>query len=101
MPKKYVMDKIQFLTSKVTGDSSTSNPTDDIADGPLLEVYISGSWVSTTEDVFRSWVGIRRLNGDEHHGSIVSFGTDAVYTGRRTCACQVCQAQVEPKFKKN
>lgn len=75
---------------------------DDSIGNRILQVYAESSWVETTEDIFRSWTGLRRINGEDYHGPIYGFGSidDSVtYAGHRTCACKVCQQYVEPKFK--
>ena len=95
------MDAFELLESTPAFDNLPETPTDDVAAGPLLEVKVNKSWVETTEDVFRSWTGLRRVNGEEHHGDVFPLGSDKLYTGARVCPCRTCQGSVEPKFKKN
>lgn len=75
-------------------------PTDDIAVGDIREIDFNGKWMLADEDIFRSWTGLRRINGADHHGS-VSYVEGGLYTGARSCGCKTCQEHVEPKFRKN
>ena len=74
------MDKIELLMSNPSFEKAVVVPTDDI---------------------FRSWTGERRINGDEHHGPVYALGSDVPYTGSRVCGCSECQSHVEPRFRKN
>lgn len=95
------MDKIELLESVPEIDKTILIPTDDVAAGPLMEVYVNSAWVATDEEIFKSWTGPRRINGDEHHGPVYALGTTTVYTGARICACKTCQSNVEPRYRKN
>lgn len=95
------MDTFELLESTPQIDALPEVATDDVAAGPIMEVKVNKTWMSTSEDIFRSWTGPRRINGEEHHGEVFPLGSDKVYTGARVCPCRVCQASVEPKFKKN
>jgi len=75
--------------------------TDDIASAPLLEIQFEDVWILAEEDVFGSWTGLRRKNGEEVHGPIYPLGGKTFYTGSRVCGCKACQEHVEAKFKKN
>lgn len=77
---------------------------DDSIGDVIYQVKYGEDWIETTEAIFRSWTGLRRVNGDDHHGPVYNFGTDdkiIPYTGNRTCGCEACQVNVEAKFKKN
>jgi hypothetical protein len=95
------MDKIELLTSTPSFEKHIVTPTDDISPEPIMEVKVGPSWVETPEDVFRSWTGERRINGDPYHGPIYGLASDTLYTGARTCACSTCQSHVEPRLRKN
>lgn len=95
------MEKIELLESTPDIEKPFAPPTDDVASGPIMEVFVNSSWVETTEGVFKSWTGPRRINGEEHHGPIYAFGTETVYTGARVCSCRMCQSTVEPKLRPN
>lgn len=95
------MNDFEVLESIPEIDSVPLVPTDDVAGEPLLEVKTGGIWVATSEDIFRSWTGPRRINGDEHHGPIYALGTQTLYTGARICACRECQSTVDHKHRKN
>ena len=95
------MDKIELLMSNPSFEKSVVVPTDDIATEPITEVKVGPSWIEVTDDIFRSWTGERRINGDEHHGPVYALGSDVPYTGSRVCGCSECQSHVEPRFRKN
>ena len=95
------MDKIQFLESIPEIDKAILVPTDDVAGEPLMEVQVNAAWVVTDEEIFKSWTGPRRINGDEYHGPVYALGTSTVYTGARVCACSTCQSSVAARDRKN
>jgi hypothetical protein len=37
-----------------------------------------GDWVEVTEDIFRSWTGGRRINGEEYTGPVFYLFTDRI-----------------------
>lgn len=77
---------------------------DDSIGTIIYQVKYGEDWIETTESIFRSWTGLRRINGDDHHGPVYNFGAEAPitpYTGNRTCGCLTCQMHVEAKYKKN
>ena len=75
-------------------------PTDDVATDDVREIDFHGKWILAEEDIFRSWTGLRRINGSDHHGP-VQYMEGGLYTGSRVCGCRTCQEHVEPKFRKN
>ena len=75
--------------------------TDDVAAEPILEVLYDGTWVLTTSDIWESWTGLRRRNGQDHHGSVRYMDGGGTYTGRRICPCGTCQAHTEAKYRPN
>lgn len=78
------------------------HPTDDIASGPILEIEAAGIWIPTDQGIWESWTGLRKINGEDHHGPVVPvLHPDRIYTGHRVCPCRTCQAHVEPRFKPN
>lgn len=56
------------------------------------EISINGSWVSVTHDIFRSWTGKRKIDGQELHADFVyKYLTDEkTYSNARECKCKVC-----------
>jgi len=76
-------------------------PTDDVIETPILEVLYEGMWVVTDPDIFRSWTGLRRRNGEKYHGEVYNMGTDILYEGARVCPCSVCQGHVKPTLRYN
>lgn len=77
-------------------------PTDDIVEGPILQIMVAGQWILVTDEIWDSWTGLRRKNGEEHHGPIMPlFERDKTYTGGRVCPCKICQASVEGKHRPN
>jgi hypothetical protein len=77
---------------------------DDSIGQKVLQVSLSESdtWIEVTEDLFRSWTGLRRINGEDYHGPIYNFGSeDSVYSGSRSCGCSVCQSTVTAALKVN
>jgi hypothetical protein len=77
-----------------------SRPTDDIATEDLREISYDGKWILAEEDIFRSWTGLRRINGEDHHGP-VQYMEGGLYRGSRVCGCKTCQEHVEPRLRKN
>jgi hypothetical protein len=78
------------------------HPTDDIASEPILEIEAAGLWIATDRDIWESWTGLRKVNGEDHHGDVTPvLHPDRIYTGHRVCPCRTCQAHVEPRFKPN
>lgn len=77
---------------------------DDSVGETVYQVEHVDEWIEVTETVFRSWTGLRRINGDDHHGPVYNFGSigeSKPYTGKRVCGCSVCQESVTPKLKVN
>lgn len=77
---------------------------DDSIGTIIYQVKYGEDWIETPETIFRSWTGLRRINGDDYHGPVYNFNADETgmpYTGNRTCGCMICQVDVEAKFKKN
>lgn len=77
---------------------------DDSIGQKILQVSLgeNETWIEVTEDMFRSWTGLRRINGEDHHGPVYNFGSDGVvYSGSRTCGCNVCQSTVTAVLKVN
>lgn len=94
--EKAITEELALLSPKRNFDDSVGDR--------ILQVKHESSWIEVTEEVFRSWTGLRRINGDDHHGPIYGFGTldDSIpYTGSRACGCNRCQHHVEPRFKMN
>lgn len=101
------MQDANQLKNYLADDLSLTTPVrkfDDSIGDVVYQVKLNDEWVETTEAIFRSWTGLRRLNGEDFHGLVYNFGTDITsgpYTGARSCACGTCQAYTEAKFKKN
>lgn len=78
-------------------------PTDDIRP-PVLEIKLDRMWIEVDEETWRSWTGLRRVNGTDHHGPVYSFLTPEgapPFTGKRVCGCAACQEHVEPRHRLN
>ena len=55
-----------------------------------LEVeYQPGKWARTTARHFRSWIGPRRVNGEEVDGLVFFEGTNIVYEPNETEPCRI------------
>jgi hypothetical protein len=95
------------LNKNVADDLSILSPPRDFDDSigeKVLQVMHGEEWIEVTETVFRSWTGLRRINGEDHHGPVYSLGTlDNLkpFAGSRSCGCRVCQEHVQPHLKKN
>lgn len=77
---------------------------DDSVGSTIYQVNHAEEWTEVTEAVFRSWTGLRMINGEPYHGPIYNFGTDgnsSIYNGSRACSCGVCQSTVDAKLKSN
>jgi len=73
---------------------------DTVLDEPVLEIDVDGSWVLAQRELFSSWTGLRRINGEDHHGPVVYLG-GGDYRGRRVCQCSTCQSTVDPVHRHN
>jgi|DEB19_MinimDraft_3_1074340.scaffolds.fasta_scaffold16538_2 hypothetical protein len=89
------VEKLVLLTTQRVFDDSIGTK--------VLQVELSGAWVEVDEDIFISWTGLRRINGEDYHGPVYNFnsGSETPYAGSRTCKCGVCQEHVEPSLKAN
>jgi hypothetical protein len=38
-----------------------------------LEVFYGKAWIETSPEMFRSWTGLRKLNGQDFHGTVYAF----------------------------
>lgn len=77
---------------------------DDSVGEQVLQVHHLDKWFEVTENVFRSWTGLRRINGEDYHGPIYHFGSEddsKPYNGTRSCGCNTCQQSVSPKLRMN
>ena len=77
---------------------------DDSVGNTVYQVQCSSEWIEVTEAIFRSWTGLRRVNGEDHHGPVYKFGVageSKPYTGSRSCGCSICQTTVVPELKVN
>lgn len=96
MEQESTTDKLKIISPKRNFNDSIGLK--------ILQVSLSESnnWIEVTEDLFRSWTGLRRVNGEDYHGPIYNFGSDdVVYSGARTCGCSVCQSTVTAVLKVN
>jgi hypothetical protein len=46
--------------------------------GLQYKIEIDGIWEDTTHEVFRSWSGRRKLNGQEYYGPVFEFLTENI-----------------------
>lgn len=76
-------------------------PTDDVADGPILEVELLDRWFLVDENTWRSWTGRRRKDGEDFHGKVFYLDSTHPYAGRRSCPCSTCQSTVDPHHRCN
>ncbi len=68
----------------------------------VFEIEVpGGAYIPVARDVFDAWVGLRRLDGDHHHGPVHCIGTGALYTGPRACPCTTCQSTTMPQLRMN
>lgn len=96
MTNQEVINNLEAISSHLRPTA-----TDDIASGPILEVQLLDRWFLVDLDTFRSWTGLRRLNGDDFHGDIFYLESSSPYTGARACPCSTCQSSVNPRHRKN
>jgi hypothetical protein len=96
-------DKIEQIVKDLEGfvTDLRPTPTDDIADGPILEVQLLDRWFLVDENTWRSWTGRRRVDGEDFHGEIFYLDSDRPYAGTRSCPCTTCQSSVDPRQRKN
>lgn len=77
------------------------NGDDTMMKGSFQEILIAGNVLAVDDALWRSWTGIRFLNGEEHHGPVYVMGTQKLYEGIRTCICKTCQPQEEFRISIN
>ena len=63
--------------------------------GPVLEVELRGEWILVEESIFRCWTGLRRIDGELHHGPVYYADRPQLYRGVRICPCATCQSTSE------
>jgi hypothetical protein len=70
--------------------------------GPVYEILSGKRWFPVTKALWTGWTGLRRLNGEEHHGPITYLDSPGrAYHGKRTCGCGVCEVGLPPSLRKN
>ena len=84
----------------------STGTTDDIRIGHIYEVCITApgstrEWHATDKTTWRSWLGLRRLDGAEYHDAIYIGNTQLVWDGIRECACTACTPSVKPELRHN
>jgi len=97
------MEQESSSTNKLKIYSPKRNFDDSIGQ-KILQVSLgeNDTWIEVTEDLFKSWTGLRRINGEDYHGPIYNLGSnDVVYSGSRTCGCSICQSTVTAVLKVN
>lgn len=74
----------------------------DFPEHAHLEVeYQPGKWARTTARHFRSWIGPRRVNGEEFDGLVFFEGTNIVYEPNEEERCRVVSIEElnDPKLR--
>ena len=83
---------------------ATPFPTDEIIPHQGLTVEVAdGEWIPSTQVLWRSWTGRRKVWGLEWHGPVFNIDRDdsVPYMGKRVCTCSVCQEHVASVAKPN
>ena len=83
---------------------STPFPTDEIIPHQGLAIEVAdGEWIPSTQVLWRSWTGRRKVWGLEWHGPVFNIDRDdsVPYTGKRVCTCTICQEHVASVAKPN
>lgn len=76
--------------------------TDDVAGQPVLEILYENAWILAPEDIWESWTGLRRKNGEDFHGDVRPLKEPTkIWTGSRVCSCRTCQTHTEAKYRPN
>jgi len=91
----------QAETSVLNKHIRTLSGNDTMMKGSFQEILIAGNVLVVDNDLWRSWTGIRFLNGEEYHGPVYVMGTQKLYEGIRTCICKTCQPQKEFRININ
>lgn len=91
---------LDTLTPPVPGADDT------LLQGHTYEVGIATlhgytEWLTSDEDTWRSWTGLRKRDGEDHHGPIYVAGTERVWDGKRDCACARCSESMTPALRHN
>ena len=79
-------------------------PTDEIIPHVGLTIEVAeGEWIPSTQVLWRSWTGRRKVWGMEYHGPVFNVDRDdsVPYVGKRVCTCSKCQEHVESSMKPN
>ena len=79
-------------------------PTDEIIPHVGLTVEMApGEWIPSTQVLWRSWTGRRKVWGMEYHGPVFIIDRDdsVPFSGKRVCGCSKCQEHVAPVSKHN
>jgi len=81
-----------------------TRPADTLATEPAWEVGLATlrgrtEWLATDEATWTSWTGLRRRDGEDHHGPVLLAESSAAYAGPRECACSACQATVAAELR--
>ena len=100
-PNVPTRDSIWELTADYRGlFPDTSSDLDTASAQPLLEVSVEdGHYFAAAPDVWNSWTGLRRRNGEDYHGPVYYTGTRTTYTGKRVCPCTICSEATLPHLK--
>lgn len=83
---------------------TSASPTDEIIPHMGLEVEVAeGDWIPSTQVLWRSWTGRRKVWGIEYHGPVFNIDRDdsSLWTGKRVCTCDKCQENVSSSMKPN
>jgi hypothetical protein len=91
-------DQLEIISQHVlapTGD-------DTVMRGGFYEIASGPTYLMrVTEELWRSWSGRRFKDGEEHHGPVYVMGSNSLYTGSRTCKCNVCALNTISALKPN
>lgn len=93
-------EALNSLTPPLPGEADT------LLQGHTYEVGIATphgftEWLPTEERTWRSWTGLRRLDGVDHHDTTFIADSDDPWTGRRDCSCSRCESHTLPTLRYN
>lgn len=69
-----------------------------------LQIWDGEVWIPSTAEVWRSYVGPRRVWGIDWHGPVYAVDdgdSGTPWRGPRSCGCPKCQEHVLPEYKPN
>jgi hypothetical protein len=101
-PATALLEEATKLLEDAFALPATPLPTDEIIPHVGLTIEVAeGEWIPSTQVLWRSWTGRRKVWGMEYHGPVFNVDRDdsVPYAGKRVCLCSKCQEHVVASMK--